>query len=58
MSRLETNPVDIPFYITDNTAVAAATGRCPRLSMSEILDDILSGYGAPRRGGGDIKVRR
>jgi CDP-paratose 2-epimerase len=41
-SQTETNPVDIPFYVTDNTAVAAATGWQPRFSVSEILDDIFS----------------
>jgi CDP-paratose 2-epimerase len=40
-SQPETNPVDIPFYITDNTAVAAATGWHPRISMSDILGDIF-----------------
>jgi CDP-paratose 2-epimerase len=41
VSRPETNPVDIPFYVTDNTAVAAATGWRPRFSLSDILDDIF-----------------
>jgi CDP-paratose 2-epimerase len=41
ISRPETNPVDIPFYVTDNTAVAAATGWRPHLSMSDILDHIF-----------------
>jgi CDP-paratose 2-epimerase len=40
-SQPETNPVDIPYYVTDNTAAAAATGWRPRLSMSDILDDIF-----------------
>lgn len=40
-SQPETNPVDIPFYVTDNTVVAAATDWRPRLSMGEILDDIF-----------------
>jgi CDP-paratose 2-epimerase len=40
-SQPETNPVDIPYYVTDNTAVAAATGWRPRFSMSDILDDIF-----------------
>jgi CDP-paratose 2-epimerase len=47
-SQPETNPVDIPFYVTDNTAVAAATGWCPGLSMSHILDDIFSWLGEHR----------
>jgi CDP-paratose 2-epimerase len=40
-SRPDTNPADIPFYVTDNTAVVAATGWYPRLAMSYILDDIF-----------------
>jgi CDP-paratose 2-epimerase len=40
-SQPETNPVDIPYYVTDNTAVAAATGWEPRLSVSDILEDIF-----------------
>jgi CDP-paratose 2-epimerase len=40
-SQPQTNAVDIPYYITDSTAVAAATGWRPRLSISDILDDIF-----------------
>jgi CDP-paratose 2-epimerase len=40
-SQPETNPVDIPFYVTDNTAVTAATGWRPRLLISKTLDDIF-----------------
>jgi CDP-paratose 2-epimerase len=40
-SQPETNPVDVPFYVTDNTAVTAATGWRPRLLMNEILDGIV-----------------
>lgn len=39
--RPETDPVDIPYYVTDNTAVTAATGWRPRLSVSDILDDVF-----------------
>ena len=41
VSRPETDPVDIPFYVTDNTAVAAATGWRPHLSVGHILDDVF-----------------
>jgi CDP-paratose 2-epimerase len=41
-SRPETNPVDVPYYVTDNSAVTAATGWRPRLSMTEILDEIFA----------------
>jgi CDP-paratose 2-epimerase len=37
----DTNPVDIPYYVTDTTAVTKATGWRPRLSPGEILDDIF-----------------
>jgi CDP-paratose 2-epimerase len=40
-SQPETNPVDVPYYVTDNSAVTAATGWRPHLSMTEILDDIF-----------------
>ena len=40
-SQPDTNPVDIPYYVTDNSAVTTATGWRPRVSMSDILDDIF-----------------
>jgi len=40
-SRPETNPVDIPYYVTDNAAVTAATGWSPQFSLTEILDSIF-----------------
>jgi CDP-paratose 2-epimerase len=40
-SRPETDPVDIPYYVTDNTAVTAATGWRPRHSVNDILDDVF-----------------
>jgi CDP-paratose 2-epimerase len=40
-SQQETNPVDIPYYVTDNAAVTAATGWCPQFSLTDILDDIF-----------------
>lgn len=40
-SHPDTNPVDIPLYVTDNSAVTAATGWRPRLSISNVLDDIF-----------------
>jgi CDP-paratose 2-epimerase len=48
-SNPKSNPVDIPFYITDNAAVAAATGWHPRLSTSDILDDIFGWLTKHRR---------
>lgn len=35
-----TNPADIPYYVTDNSAVTAATGWRPRRSVPVILDGI------------------
>src|SRR6516225_7882162 len=40
-SQPETNPADVPYYVTDHSAVTTATGWRPRLSMSAILDDIF-----------------
>jgi CDP-paratose 2-epimerase len=40
-SQPETNPVDIPYYVTDTTAVTGTTGWRPRLSMADVLDDIF-----------------
>jgi len=34
--------VDIPFYVSDNTAVTAATGWRPEISLDEMLDDIFA----------------
>lgn len=40
--ELETRPADIPFYVTDNTAVCEATGWAPTRSIETILDEILT----------------
>jgi CDP-paratose 2-epimerase len=48
-SQPQTNPVDIPFYVTDNTVVSAATGWCPRYSMDEILDEVFDWLGEHRQ---------
>jgi CDP-paratose 2-epimerase len=40
-SQLETRAVDIPYYMTDNTAVTNATGWRPSRSVNTILDDIF-----------------
>jgi CDP-paratose 2-epimerase len=37
----DTNPMDLPFYVSDNSAVSSATGWKPRRSLSDILDDIF-----------------
>ena len=47
-SQPDTNPVDVPYYVTDNSAVTAATGWRPRFSMTEILDEIFVWLGEHR----------
>jgi CDP-paratose 2-epimerase len=53
VSRPATDPVDIPFYVTDNTAVTAATGWRPRLSVGHILDDV---FGWLRNHRGEVEL--
>jgi len=48
-SQPETNPADVPYYVTDHSAVTTATGWRPRLSMSAILDDIFGWLREHRR---------
>jgi CDP-paratose 2-epimerase len=45
----ETNPVDIPYYVTDNSAVTVATGWSPQLTMSDTLDSIFAWLRKHRR---------
>jgi CDP-paratose 2-epimerase len=40
-SQPETNPVDVPYYVTDNSTVTRATGWRPQLSIPDILDDVF-----------------
>jgi CDP-paratose 2-epimerase len=40
-SQPATNPVDVPYYVTDNSAVTAATGWRPQHSVSDMLDEIF-----------------
>jgi CDP-paratose 2-epimerase len=39
-SSPETRPADIPWYVTDNTAVTRATGWAPQRDVADILGDI------------------
>jgi len=41
-SRPETHPADIPYYVTDNTKVTAATGWAPQRSVDQILDEVFT----------------
>ncbi|WP_188261111.1 NAD-dependent epimerase/dehydratase family protein [Azospirillum tabaci] len=47
-STPETRPADIPWYVTDNTAVTEATGWTPTRSVDMILDDIFQWLGDHR----------
>jgi CDP-paratose 2-epimerase len=40
-SVAETNVVDVPWYVSDNAAVGAATGWRPERGIEAILDDVL-----------------
>ncbi len=40
-SRPETHPADIPWYVTDNEAVTAATGWRPRRSVPALVDEVF-----------------
>jgi len=48
-SQPETNPVDVPYYVTDNSAVTAATGWRPHRSVTDILDEIFGWLREHRR---------
>ena len=41
-SRPDTSAADVPYYITDNSAVAAATGWTPCRAVDALLDDVLA----------------
>jgi CDP-paratose 2-epimerase len=41
-SRPETSAADIPYYVTDNAAVTAATGWSPRRTLDVLLDDVFA----------------
>lgn len=40
--QVESNAADVPYYVTDNTAVTEASGWTPRRSLKNLLDDIFS----------------
>lgn len=37
----QTNPADVPYYVTDNARITAATGWEPRRGLSGLVDDIF-----------------
>jgi len=40
-SRPDTAAADVPYYVTDNTAVTAASGWSPRRSIDTLLDEVF-----------------
>lgn len=40
-SVAHTHPSDVPYFVTDNARVRAATGRRPRHSVEDVLDEIF-----------------
>ncbi len=44
----ETHPADIPWYVTDNAGITAATGWAPKRSLTDILDEVFSWLRAER----------
>lgn len=45
----ETHSADIPYYVSDNTAITQATGWKPRFDIHHILDDIFTWLEANQR---------
>jgi CDP-paratose 2-epimerase len=39
--RPETHPTDVPWFVTDNAELTAATGWRPRRSLAQLLEDVL-----------------
>ncbi len=48
-SNPETRPVDVPYYVTDHSAVTHATGWSPSRSVEMILDEVIEWLGRHRR---------
>lgn len=40
--RSETNPGDVPYYVSDNAQITAASGWAPRRGLGVLLDDIYT----------------
>ena len=38
----DTTPADVPYYVTDNAQVTAASGWAPRRGLGALLDDVFS----------------
>ena len=44
----ETNAADVPYYVTDNSAITSATGWSPRRSLDVLVDDVFAWLAANR----------
>lgn len=44
----ETNPFDVPYYVTDNAAITAASGWKPRRGVDTVVADIVSWLASER----------
>jgi CDP-paratose 2-epimerase len=47
-STPDTSAADIPYYVTDNSGITAATGWSPRRSLDALLDDVFAWLDAHR----------
>ncbi len=47
-SKPATHPTDVPYYVTDNTAISRATGWAPQVALTQLLDDIFAWLAANR----------
>ncbi len=41
-SRAETHPADVPYYVTNNAAVTAATGWVPETNLETLFEDVAT----------------
>lgn len=48
-SNPDTNPVDVPYYVTDNSLVTAQTGWKPDYTIERSLDEVITWLGENRR---------
>jgi CDP-paratose 2-epimerase len=48
-SSPDTHPVDVPYYVTDNARVTAATGWRPRRDVTTILGEVMEWLRSDRR---------
>jgi CDP-paratose 2-epimerase len=46
--RVETDPADVPYYVTDNREVSAAVGWTPQRPLGGVIDDVFQWLRASR----------